>query len=48
MTSIYVIVSIQLCRQVGNDEYFVLCNFGGRSLNGFEVVEGGLWSLPRS
>ena len=44
MTSIYVIVSIKLC----HDEYFVLCNFGGRSLSGFEVIEGGLWSLPRS
>ena len=43
MTSIYVIVSIKLC----HDEYFVLCNFGGRSLSGFEVIEGGLWSLPR-
>ena len=47
MTSIYVIVSIKLCQQVGNDECFVLCNFGDRSLSGFEVIEGGLWSLPR-
>ena len=44
MTSIYVIVSFKLC----HDEYFVLCNFGGRSLSGFEVIEGGLWSLPLS
>ena len=48
MTSIYVIVSIKLCQQVGNDEYFVLCNFGGRSLSGFEVIEARLWSLHRS
>lgn len=45
MTLIYVIVSIKLRQQVANDECFVLCNLGGRSISGFEVIEGGLWSL---
>ena len=53
MTSDYFFVSIKLCPEVGNDKYIVLCNFGGRSTSGFDVIEGGgggggLWSLPRS
>ena len=30
MTSIYVIVSITLCLDIGNDEFIILGNFGGR------------------
>ena len=44
MTSIYAIVSIQLCLKVGKDEYFVESIFGGRRMSGFEVIgerEGG-------
>ena len=51
MTSDYFFVSIKLCPEVGNDKYIVLCNFGGRSTSGFDVIEGGgggLWSIPRS
>ena len=29
MTSNYVIVSINLCLDIGNDEYIILDNFGG-------------------
>ena len=47
MTPDYVIVSIKLCPEAGNDEYIVLCNFVGCSMSGFEVIEGTLWS-PRS
>lgn len=25
---------------VGNDKYIILCNFSGRIMNGFEVIEG--------
>ena len=38
MTSDYVIVSIKLCPEVGNDEYIIVCNFGGRRMSGFEVI----------
>ena len=42
MTSIYVIVSIQLCLKVGKDEYIVESIFGGRRMSIFEVIgEGG-------
>ena len=41
MTSDYVIVSIKLCPEVGNDEYIIVCNFGGRRMSGFEVIGGG-------
>ena len=33
-------LSLELCPEVGNDEYLILCNFGGRSMIGFEVMEG--------
>ena len=47
MTSIYVIVSIQLCLKVGKDEYIVESIFGGRRMSIFEVIgEGG--GSPRS
>ena len=47
MTSDYFFVSTKLCPEVGNDKYMVLCNFGGRSMSGFDVIEGGeLWSPP--
>ena len=41
MTSIYVIVSIQLWLKVGKDEYIVESTFGGRRISGFEVIGGG-------
>ena len=44
MTSDYVFVSTKLCPEAGNDECFVLCNFVGCSMSGFEVIEGALWS----
>jgi len=47
MTPDYVIVSIKLCPEAGNDEYIVLCNFVGCSMSSFEVIEGTIWS-PRS
>ena len=25
---------------VGNDDYIILCNFGGHIMRGFEVIEG--------
>ena len=44
MTSDYVIVSI-LCPEVGNGEYIILSKFGGRSVSGFEDIEGVLPSV---
>ena len=44
MTSNNIIVSIKLCLDVG--KYFILCNFGGRIMRGFKVIEGGLKSQP--
>lgn len=41
MTSDYVIVSIKLCSEAGNDECFVLCNFIGCSISSFEVIGEG-------
>ena len=41
MTSIYAIVSIQLCLKVGKDEYIVESIFGGRRMSIFEVRAGG-------
>ena len=42
MTSIYAIVSIQLCLKVGKDEYIVESIFGDRRMSIFEVMgEGG-------
>ena len=34
----------QVIPKVGNDKYIFLCNFGGHSMSGFEVIAGGLWS----
>ena len=49
MTSHYVIVSIKLSLEDGNDEYVVQCNFDGHSMTVFEVIEGGRASkAPRS
>ena len=44
MTLNNVIVTIKLCLDVG--KYFALCNFGGRIMRGFKVVEGSLQSQP--
>ena len=41
MMSDYVIVSIKLCLEVENDEYIIVCNFGGLRMSSFEVIEGG-------
>ena len=29
-----------------DDEFIIVCNFGGRSISGSEVVEGGLRGRP--
>lgn len=42
MTSDYVTMSIKLCPVVGNNEYIIVCDFVGRRMGGFEVLEGGL------
>ena len=44
MTSYHIIVSIMFCLDVGNDECIILCNFGGRIMSGFEILEGDLQS----
>ena len=31
--------SIKLFPEIGHDEYIILCNFGGRSISGFKVIE---------
>jgi len=41
MTSSYAILSIKSCPEVGNDEYIIVCNFGGRRISDFQVIEGG-------
>ena len=47
MTSDYVIVLIKLCPEVGNDEFIIVCNFGGRGMSDLKVMEGrGLRALP--
>ena len=33
MMSDYVIVSIKLCPEIENDEYIIVCNFGGQFLS---------------
>ena len=38
MTPDYVIVSIKLCPDVGNDEYIIVCNFSGGDLRGPPVT----------
>ena len=47
LTSDYVIVSIKLsmlfCVILVD---IILCNFGDRSMSGFEVTERGFWNLP--
>jgi len=35
-----VIVTIKLCLDVGNDDYIILCYFGGHVMSGFKVIEG--------
>ena len=34
-----VMVSIKLCQDVENDEYIILCNFGGHITRNFGVIE---------
>ena len=36
-------VSIKLCQDVENDEYIILCNFGGHITRSFGVIEVSLW-----
>ena len=43
-----VIVSIKLCQDVENDEYIILCNFGGHITRSFGVIEVSLWPPPPS
>ena len=33
-------------RMMRNDEYIIVCTFGGRRMNGFEVIEEGPPSSP--
>ena len=33
-------------QEVGNDEYIIVCNFGGRRMSGFEVIGGGAPRRP--
>ena len=40
MTSYYVIVSIKLFLEVGNDKYIFLCNFCGHSMSGLKLQRG--------
>ena len=40
MTSNYVKMSIKLCLNVGNEDYIILCNFGGLIISGLEAEEG--------
>ena len=40
MTSYSVIVSIKSCPEFGNDGYIIMCNFGGRSMSGVEIIAG--------
>ena len=35
MMSDYVIVSIKLCPEIENDEYIIVCNFGGPRMSSF-------------
>ena len=35
-------VSIKLCQDVENDEYIILCNFGGHITRSFGVASGTL------
>ena len=46
MKSDYFIVSIKVCPEVVNDEYIILRTFGGRSVSGFEDIEGSFWTPP--
>ena len=49
ITSNYVIVSIKLCLDVGNDECIILCSFCGCIMSGFEGIKGmGTSNLPLS
>ena len=48
MTSNYVIVSIKLRLDAGNDKYIILCNFSGCFVRDLEVIDKGLRGLARS
>lgn len=41
MKSNYVIVSIKIRLDLGNDGYIILYNFGDRIMSGFKVIERG-------
>jgi len=41
ITSNYVIVSIKLCLDDGNDVCIILCSFCGCIMSGFEAIKGG-------
>ena len=41
VTSVYVIVALKLCSEVGNDEYIVVSYFGDRRVSAFEVIQEG-------
>ena len=39
--SYYVTVTNELYLNVRNDEYIILCKFGGRTISHFEIIGGG-------
>ena len=41
-----IILSTKLCLDVGNNEYIILCDFGGRIISRLKVVEGELQKCP--
>ena len=46
MMSYHIIVSIKFCLAVRNDECIILCNFRGRIMSGFEILEGDPSKAP--
>ena len=47
MTSYYVIAIIKLYLDVKNDQYIILCEFGGRTISNLKVIVGGALNSPR-
>ena len=40
-------LSIMSCLDAGKNKYIIMCNFGGRSMSGCEVIERGSRSPPK-
>ena len=43
---LFIILSTKLCLDAGNNEYVILCNFGGRIVSSFKVIEGEAPEVP--